>query len=119
MGIIDSIKSILLGEKEEEEELRDDDLTTDKYLKSLRRQRRVQLEQVEKEQLIRTIKDHERDMTRRNIFGFKGNFEQVNQKLLKTKKKILETKIFRAKQFMIEKKGKKPPETEYKNIFIK
>lgn len=34
-----------------------DDVTTDGYLKSLRRQRRVQMEQVEKKLLIKKIRD--------------------------------------------------------------
>ena len=119
MGIMDRISDLLSGEKEEKE-LIDDDVTTDNFLKSLRRQRRVQLEQVEKEKLINTIKDHERDMTRRNIFGFQDNLEK-KKKLLQTKKKVLESKILRQKQFMIETKGKrkKADNIEYKSIFFK
>ena len=116
MGIMGRFRDFLSEEKEEKE-LIDDDVTTDNFLKSLRRQRRVQLEQVEKEKLINTIKDHERDMTRRNIFGFKDNLEK-KKKLLQTKKKILESKILQQKQFMFEKQ-RTPKKTEYKSIFFK
>ena len=77
----------------------DDDKTTDNFLRSLRRQRRVQLEQVEKESLKKEIMEHERGMTRRNIYGFtdheNDNF-QIKKEIIK--RKALKTK----KEFMLE-----------------
>lgn len=51
-----------------------DDLTTDKYLRSLRRQRRVQMEEVEKKVLQKKIKDFEKARERKHLWGVnKGN----------------------------------------------
>jgi len=49
-----------------------DDQTTDKVLRGLRRQRRVQLEEVEKIRLKKAIANHERKRTSQNVFGVSG-----------------------------------------------
>lgn len=46
-----------------------DNETRDRYLRSLRRQRRIQLEEIEKKQLIEDIKAYEQEKTKNNIFG--------------------------------------------------
>lgn len=99
--IIDMIKNF--KEKQKEREEIDDDKTTDYYLRSLRRQRRTQLEQLEKEQLIKDIKEFEKQRTKEAVLGVPlgkdDNF--IKRKLLKKKINIL-----KAKQFTIEKKPK-------------
>ena len=62
---ISNRKSIL-----EREEV-DDDVTTDKVLRGLRRQRRVQLEEKEKIRLRKTIALSEKNRTSEMLFGIK------------------------------------------------
>lgn len=69
----------------------DDMQTRDRYLRSLRRQRRIQLEEVEKEQLKREIKEYEQEKSRKNVWGMADKKEQVDLK--KTKKLNLLGKI--------------------------
>ena len=89
-----------LREKEKEREEMDDEKTTDKYLRSLRRQRRTQMESVEKLELKKKIKDFERIRTRDVVVGKMVDDDDVFIKK-KIKKKI---EILKAKQFMIPKK---------------
>lgn len=70
MGIKE-IVSGLIGKKEQEDEL-PDDVTRDKYLRTLRRQRRTQLEEVEKETLKKKIAAYEKLRTKKHLFGVKG-----------------------------------------------
>lgn len=51
----------------------DDDVTTDKVLKGLRRQRRVQQEELEKVQLRKDIAEFNRDRSRNYLWGIKDN----------------------------------------------
>ena len=85
MGIKEIIQR-LRGEEQEEDELPDDE-TRDKYLRSLRRERRTQMEEVEKEQLQKDIKSFQQEKMKRHLFGIKGEIkkrgiiqEQVNKK---------------------------------------
>jgi hypothetical protein len=73
--------------KEEDEEL-PDDVTRDKYLRSLRRQRRVQLEEIEKEKLKNEIAEFNKARMRKYLWGIKeGNMrKQALAKAIKKKK---------------------------------
>lgn len=80
-----------MKEKQKARDEMDDDLTTDRYLRSLRRQRRKQLEEFEKHNLKIAIKKHELERTR-------DDFLQVEKKKsLFLKKKIKKTKGFLSK----------------------
>jgi len=85
MTILERIRERLAERRNEERPQIDDDETRDNYLRSLRRQRRVQLEQLEKEKLIKDIKEHEKKMMQENVMGFKDNLKEKKQKLLKQK----------------------------------
>lgn len=96
--------------KEEEAQL-PDDITRDKYLRSLRRQRRVQMEEVEKEQLKKDIADFEKNKLRKEFFGIKDNSDKKKQllKALNKKKKInmmKEKKYMFRDSSMLRKSGK-------------
>jgi len=54
--------------------LLDDDVTTDKALKALRRQRRVQMEEIEKKDLVRKINSFNR---RKDSWAFSGDGHSV------------------------------------------
>ena len=100
MGIVRKILE-RIREKEKERDEMDDDKTTDKYLRSLRRQRRTQMEFVEKLELKKKIHDFERERTRNTVIG-----KMVDDDDVFIKKKIIHKKIniIRGKQFMIPKK---------------
>ena len=67
MGIIELIEKLRNRESEPEEDI-DDDVTRDQGLRSLRRQRRVQMEEIEKAQLKEKILEFQREKAR-GIFG--------------------------------------------------
>ena len=71
MGFIDALKFIKSKMKKAEDpvESLSDDETRDKYLRSLRRQRRVQMEEVEKERLIQDIARFNKERTKRYMYG--------------------------------------------------
>ena len=100
--IIDKLKEMKNNEEPKEEI--PDDVTRDKHLRSLRRMRRIQDEETEKEQLIKDIADFNRQRTKRQMFGIKEGMEKkVNEKkfeILKDKVSILKGKK------KIESKGK-------------
>ena len=54
-----------------------DSVTKDRYLRSLRRQRRTQLEELEKESLKRDIAMYEKIKARQNVWGFKDNPQEA------------------------------------------
>lgn len=58
--------------KEPQEDI-DDNETQDKYLRSLRRQRRLQLEEMEKERLIKTIRLYQKQKMVKELYGIKSN----------------------------------------------
>jgi len=62
-----------------------DDQTTDKFLRSLRRQRRLQIEELEKARLKKSISDFQRNKTREHLYGFKSR-NPVKRNLYKKKK---------------------------------
>lgn len=71
----------IMGKEEIQEDL-PDDMTRDKYLRSLRRERRTQLEQEEKEMLKQKIADWKRDQVRKNMFGVQEAIKQKKEDLL-------------------------------------
>ena len=85
MGIMEIIEKFRNRETEPEEEI-DDDVTTDKFLRSLRRQRRIQIEEGEKVQLKKQIADHEREKLR-GIFGREIKRKKI--KVLKQKNSMV------------------------------
>ena len=68
--IINGIKKVMASNQEERKDIPDEE-TRDKFLRSLRRQRRVQREELEKVRLKEQIADFERDRTRKHLFGLK------------------------------------------------
>ena len=84
------ISKITGNEDEEEREEIPDDVTRDKHLRSLRRQRRVQNEETEKEQLIKQIADFNRERTSRHLFGIKSKTEKAKHLIeaIDKKKKV-------------------------------
>ena len=75
MGIVDTVKKFrdnITGNKEysnPEKPVNIDDTTNDKQLLSLLRQRRKQKEEMMKEQLKREIGSHEKERTKRLMYG--------------------------------------------------
>ena len=109
MAIKDLLMRFMNRNQEPEEEIPDDE-TRDKFLRSLRRQRRTQMERLEKRKLIQQIADFERDETSKNLFGFKESLKKKDLEKVITRKKInmmKEINVFRLKKGMIESKFKK------------
>ena len=100
MGIKEIIEKFINREKEPEEEL-DDDETRDNFLRSLRRQRRVQMEELEKEQLKKKISEFQRDRARKYLWGFKDKYEKKKQ-LTDTINKRKQINTLTEKNFMIK-----------------
>ncbi len=98
MGIKELIQKVMNREQEQEPELGDDE-TRDKFLRSLRRQRRVQLEEVEKEKLKKQISDFQKERERKYLWGFKDNKKKQLIDTLNKRKKI---KVLKEKNFMIK-----------------
>ena len=72
MGILRNLYEHFKEKREQalrEREDTPDDVTTDKYLRSLRRQRRMQLEEFEKEKLLKQIRQHEIDRANKHLWG--------------------------------------------------
>ena len=102
----------LMSRNEEQGEEIPDDVTRDKYLRSLRRQRRTQMERLEKRRLIQQIADFEKNETRKNLFGIKDNFQKKERlnKIIKEKKQIRlikEQNMLKLQKTMIKVKKKK------------
>lgn len=74
-----------LKQRREEENELSDDVTRDKYLRSLRRERRIQMEEVEKERLKKTIANYQKNRMRKLLFGIKKDIKV--QQLMAVKKK--------------------------------
>lgn len=70
MGILANIIENIKQQQQEREDI-DDEQTKDRYLRSLRRQRRTQLEEIEKERLLKDIKEHNLQRTREAVLGIK------------------------------------------------
>jgi len=82
--IIDKIKS--LKPKLEGDEEQDDDVTKDRYLRSLRRERRRQMEELEKKKLKLQIEQYKKEKAKKYLWGVKehhGNLKKKQKDLLK------------------------------------
>lgn len=100
MGFKEIIEKFIDRKREEREEL-DDDETRDLGLRSLRRQRRVQMEEIEKEQLKEKILEFQRVRERRMLGGLKDKSEKKEQLIDKiSKRKQINT--LGEKNFMIK-----------------
>ncbi len=77
-----------------------DDETRDKYLRSLRRQRRVQNEEVEKVVLKKQIDAFEKKRTQEFLFGMKSELPIVK----KIREKQVETNLLSGKKQKVFKK---------------
>jgi len=78
-----------LAEGAKEKEI-DDDETKDKYLRSLRRERRIQMEEVEKERLKKTITKYKHAQRRRHLWGVKkAAINRAKRKKAKVHKNML------------------------------
>ena len=64
----------------------DDNATKDRYLRSLRRERRIQLEEVEKEELKKVIEAYKQARTRRYLWGVKDEAEKVKKRTIAKKR---------------------------------
>ena len=72
--VIKKMRSLGGGGEVEEERLEvDDDVTTDKVLRGLRRQRRVQEEEIEKAQLRKDVAEFNRNRSRQHLWGIKDD----------------------------------------------
>jgi len=76
MTIADIIQKIKgMTQREPQEEL-PDDMTRDKYLRSLRRERRMQLEELEKKHLQKQIADFKKAKAREHLWGVKDTIDE-------------------------------------------
>lgn len=102
MGILNDLmdkwKEIKNKQNGEKEEI-PDEITRDRYLRSLRRQWRVINEQKEKENLKRAISKHFRQETRRNVYGMREDYLRL--------KLLQETKTLNKKRNFLGSKHKK------------
>ncbi len=100
MGLIRKLLENMREQQTRREEM-DDDQTRDKFLRSLRRQRRTQHEFIEKIRLKKEIHDFERNRTKNTVIGKMVDDDDafIKKKIIKKKIKILKTK-----QFVIPKK---------------
>ena len=102
MGLLRKLLEDMRNKQQERDEI-DDDKTRDRFLRSLRRQRRTQMEFVEMQELKKKIKDFERNRTRNTVIGKMVDDDDVFIKQ-KLEKKI---EILKVRQFMIPKKRPK------------
>lgn len=89
--VIAKIKS--MTQREPQEEL-PDDMTRDKYLRSLRRERRMQLEELEKKHLQQQIADFKKARQREHLWGVKDTIDE--QKMVNAQSKRMA--LLRAKK---------------------
>lgn len=90
MILIDKLKEMISKRKEElaaREEM-PDDMTRDRYLRSLRRERRVQMEEVEKQQLKQQIEEFKRQKNRTYLWGLSREPSQNIMNESPSRKKI-------------------------------
>lgn len=99
MGIretLDKIGTFVGGEPQDD---LPDDETRDKYLRSLRRQRRVQMEEMEKVKLQQQIKSFEKKKTQKEVFG-------IGTKAMNPEGNILRQKFTKEPYMFKTEKGK-------------
>jgi hypothetical protein len=66
---IEKLKGLAYLDELEEQ---DDEVTKDRYLRSLRRERRIQMEEEEKKHLIKAVKEYKKDRDRKHFWGMKN-----------------------------------------------
>jgi len=86
MGVMDFLSR--LKQRKLEKEYADDE-TRDKYLKSLRRQRRVQLEELEKIRLKKDIESHIKARNQHYMFGVKDDNNPFRQEEFEEEHRLL------------------------------
>jgi len=107
MGVLQDMIRRWKGNREEPEDI-DDDETKDRYLRSLRRERRIQMEEVEKEQLKKDIEAFKKARARKHLWGVKEDIKEKQRdqliQALKKKKKV--NLMHNGYSILKEKKGK-------------
>lgn len=111
MVIAEIINKIRTLRQAEEDEVLTDDQTRDKYLRSLRRERRTQLEEVEKERLKKQIKAFQKARDRKYLWGVKETI-QKKVKMIQAKKQV---NILRNGHAMLKKAKAKKIKTGFLN----
>ena len=79
MGLLKDIFNKIMRREEEPAEEIPDDVTRDKYLRSLRRENRVLDEEEEKEYLKRKIALRKKIKLRKHLWGLKGRLREQKQ----------------------------------------
>jgi len=103
--IIENIKKFVSTKSEGRPDL-PDDVTTDKYLRGLRRQRRLQMEELEKVRLKSQIAEFEKNKTKEYMFGIgRKPLLHENRDYMKGRIKK-EQYVFKDKHHLIKAKGK-------------
>lgn len=85
MTIIDIVKKFVAKRNPPREDL-PDDMTTDKVLRGLRRERRLQIEQKEKEYLRKAIAEHRKSELSKNLYGIGAQGVLKNKEGVRKKK---------------------------------
>lgn len=87
-----------IGGKEEDEEYTPRQLI-DRHLDSLRRQRQFQLNEVEREQLVKEIREYNKQRERKYLWGIKEDLKRERKrKLLESIRKKRKVNILREKE---------------------
>ncbi len=95
MGMLDVIQNVKqkLKEANTPERIYSDEETRDKYLRSLRRERRTQLEEVEKEKLQKVIGEYKKQRTKRHVYGADTTDAVLKKEKLTKKQNLLIKKL--------------------------
>ncbi len=101
--LVNNIKEKIKNANTPRETLTDDE-TRDKYLRSLRRERRTQLEQLEKEKLKKQIETFKHDFTKKEMFGVSQNMPARQHQAYKT---LLQKEAIKEKKKLIKHLVKK------------
>jgi len=103
--LIDGIRSKIAERKERAESrpVLDDDVTTDRYLKSLRRERRTQMEELEKVRLKQQIAKFKKERTSKHLFNLKQQVKNKKQAIVR-RKVYLGTNIQLAQSNILKRK---------------
>ena len=98
MGVMDFLRN--MKQRRVEREYADDE-TRDKHLRSLRRQRRVQLEEFEKIRLKREVEEHIKARNQRYRFGVKDKSNPFAQE-----EQVEEHRLIRPQHQMVNKNSR-------------
>ena len=101
MALIQDLIKKMKGESEEEEVDEEPKEIHDKYLESLRRERQVQMNEVEKAELKKRIGEYKTTKMRENLYGIKDKREKEKH-LLSTMKKV---KVLQRKNNLLKQKS--------------